>query len=264
MRPPESEADLETARALLMGASGGSLVALTGAGISTDAGIPDFRGPNGVWTRDPAAERLSSLSHYLADPEVRRQAWLSRLASPVWSAEPTPGHRALVSLERRGLLGAVVTQNTDGLHERAGHRSEAVIELHGNAHATVCWSCGDRTATAAVLARVAAGEEDPRCQRPAAPGVVCGGILKSATISFGQRLDPDMLDAAVRAVAAAETLLVVGTTLEVQPASSLVPLACKVGAAVIIVNGSPTALDSLARVVLRGSISELLVELASP
>lgn len=253
---------LEAARTLLAGADG-AVVALTGAGISTDAGIPDFRGPHGLWTRDPAAERLSSLSHYLSDPAVRRAAWRARLESPVFTAQPTAGHDALVTLERRGMLAAVVTQNTDGLHDRAGHRSAAVIELHGNALSTVCWSCGGRQSTKAVLARVAAGEEDPRCEERDENGTPCGGILKTATISFGQSLDPDVLDAAVRAVGAADVLVVVGTTLEVQPAASLVPLARRTGAEVIIVNGSPTALDSLARVVLRGSISHLLDRLAS-
>ena len=252
---------LETAARLVAGAGPGALLALTGAGISTDAGIPDFRGPDGVWTRDPSAERLSTLSAYLEDEQLRRRSWQSRLASPVWSARPTPGHRALVELERTGRLGVVVTQNTDGLHRAAGHRPERVIELHGTVHLTECWTCKQRQATASVLERVRAGEVDPRCRRRREDGSVCGGILKTATVSFGQSLDPEVLDRAVRAVVRAEVLLAIGTTLEVHPAAGLVPLARREGAAVVIVNGSPTALDGLAEAVVRGPISEVLPRL---
>ena len=234
---------------------------MTGAGISTDAGIPDFRGPNGVWTRNPAAERLSTLDAYLEDVEVRRTAWRNRLGSPVWNACPTAGHDALVELERQGRLSFVITQNTDGLHQRAGQDPSRVLELHGTAHYTDCWSCGNRTATAAVLERVRAGEDDPHCTVRVAGEHACGGVLKSATISFGQSLDPDTLDRAARAASNAEVLLAIGTTLEVHPAAGLVPLARRSGAAIVIVNGSPTALDSLADIVIRGSISAVLPRL---
>src|SRR5437588_7295446 len=106
------------------------IVALTGAGISTDSGIPDFRGPQGVWTRNPAAEKLSNIHHYMADPEVRKLSWKSRVEHPAWQARPNHGHRALVELERRGTLFAVVTQNIDGLHQRAGNSPDKVIEVH--------------------------------------------------------------------------------------------------------------------------------------
>ena len=252
--------------ARLVGRAGpGGIVALTGAGISTDAGIPDFRGPEGVWTRNPEAERLSSLRAYLDDEDIRRRAWSNRLSSPVWQAQPTRGHAALVELERRGLLSTVITQNTDGLHLLAGHQPDRVIEIHGTTHWTECWSCRDRQPTLAVLDRVRAGDPDPRCLRPAAAGAgECGGILKSATISFGQSLDPEVLDRSARAAMSATVLLAVGTTLEVQPAAGLVPLAQRRGAAVVIVNGSPTALDSLADVVVRGSISDVLPALIPP
>jgi NAD-dependent deacetylase len=254
----------EAAR-LVAGAGPGGLVALTGAGISTDAGIPDFRGPQGVWTRDPAAERLSTLSAYLSDEEVRRRAWQTRLDSPVWGASPTAAHEALVRLERMGILDTVVTQNTDGLHLLAGHEPDRVVEIHGTAHWTECWSCHDRQPTLSVLQRVRGGDPDPRCLRPRRDGAgVCGGIVKTATVSFGQSLDPGVLEAAVRAAARATVMLAVGTTLEVQPVAGLVPLARRSGAAVVIVNGSPTALDSLADVVVRGSISDVLPRLVPP
>jgi len=250
---------LAQARALI--ASAASVVALTGAGISTDAGIPDFRGPQGLWTLRPAAERLSSLSHYLEDVDVRRAAWQARLDSPIWTAQPTPGHRALVALERKGSLHTIVTQNTDGLHQLAGSSPGRVVEVHGSAHATVCWECGDRRATLEVLERVRAGEEDPRCRRTVGRGAdssECGGILKTATVSFGQSLDPDDLERAQLAAAGADVLVAVGTTLEVQPIAGIVPLARRMGTAVVIVNGSPTACDSIADVVVRASISEAL------
>jgi NAD-dependent deacetylase len=246
-----------------------SVVVLTGAGISTDAGIPDFRGPNGVWTRNPGAERMATLRHYLEDGEVRRAAWQSRLTSPVWGAEPTAAHRALVELEQRGRLHTLVTQNTDGLHILAGNSRERVVEVHGTAHDCVCWTCGDRRPTLEVLGRVRAGEDDPRCRQPAGgagtdsrgAGVECGGILKTATVSFGQSLDPDHLERANLAVAEADLLLAIGTTLEVQPIAGVVPLARHLGTTIVIVNGSPTACDELADVVVRGSISDVIPQL---
>jgi NAD-dependent deacetylase len=255
---------VRSAAALVAGAGPSGIVALTGAGISTDAGIPDFRGPQGVWTKNPGAERQSTLGAYLADPEVRCRAWQQRLDSPVWTAQPTPGHAALVDLERLGLLETVVTQNTDGLHLRAGTSRERLVEIHGTVHATECWRCHDRQPTRSVLARVREGDLDPHCRRLVEDGSVCWGILKSATISFGQSLDPEVLDRAVRAAAQARVLLAVGTTLEVRPAASLVPLAKSRGAAVVIVNGSPTACDHLADIVVRGSISAVLPALVPP
>lgn len=262
LEPPDPEA-LAAARAIVERAR--AVVALTGAGISTEAGIADFRGPNGVWTKNPAAEKMATLRYYLSDPEVRRRSWRGRLDSPVWSAQPTAGHRALVELERRGCLEAIVTQNVDGLHQLAGSRPDRVVEVHGTAHWTMCWSCGDRLPTQTVLERVRAGEEDPRCRRPVAEsGAPCGGILKTATISFGQSLVREDIERAERAANRADVLLAVGTTLEVQPVAGIVPLAARMGARVVIVNGSPTALDRLADVVVRGRIGEVLPALVRP
>jgi NAD-dependent deacetylase len=224
---------------------------LTGAGISTDSGIPDFRGPLGVWTKNPAAERSATLQTYLADPDVRRAAWQVRVESPLWSAQPNAGHRAIVDLEKAGKLNGLVTQNIDGLHQRAGSDPELVIEVHGTAWWTRCMSCADRRAMAETLARVRAGEADPPCE-------VCGGILKSDTISFGQSLVPEVIDRAMAVSRSCDVLLAVGSTLSVYPAASCVPLAAAAGARVAIVNAAATEMDHLAGAVLRGPISELL------
>ncbi len=227
------------------------IVVLTGAGISTDSGIADFRGPNGIWTKNPAAEKAATLQHYVSDPAARRAAWRNRLGSAGKTIEPNRGHEALVHLERRGKLIALITQNIDGLHHRAGTDPDRLIEVHGHTREVVCLSCGERAPMERALARVEAGEDDPPCR-------TCGGILKAATISFGQSLvEADL----VRADAAARTcdlLLAVGTTLGVYPAANVVPLAKRHGARIVILNGEPTEMDDLADVVLRGSISELL------
>lgn len=249
-----SDDDLHRARDLL--APPRRVTVLTGAGISTDSGIPDFRGPQGVWTRNPAAERASTLSHYLQDAEVRRQAWQSRLHSPAWEASPNAGHAALAELERDGRLVALVTQNIDELHQQAGSSPELVVELHGTMRWVVCWSCGDRGPMGPVLERVRAGEDDPRCQQ-------CGGILKSATISFGQNLVAEDLARAESAALACDLLLAVGSTLSVYPAAGLVPIAHSAGARIVIVNGEPTEYDRIADVVLRGPISAVLPALVA-
>jgi NAD-dependent deacetylase len=227
------------------------IVALTGAGISTESGIPDFRGPQGVWTKNPKAERLSNIQHYMSDPEVRRLAWQSRLDHPAWRATPNAGHRALVDLERRGLLHAVVTQNIDGLHQQAGHAPDTVIEVHGTMRDVMCMACGWRGPMGPVMDRVRAGEEDPDCER-------CGGILKSATISFGQALDPLVISRAMRAAEDADLLLAIGTSLQVYPVAGAVPLAKSAGARVVIVNAEPTPFDEIADAVLRDPIGEVL------
>jgi NAD-dependent deacetylase len=233
------------------------IVALTGAGISTDSGIPDFRGPQGLWTKDPKAERLSNIRDYMADPEVRKLAWQGRLRHPAWSAAPGPGHLALVDLERRGMLSALVTQNIDGLHQRAGSSPGLVIEVHGTIHDVVCMHCDWRGPMGIVLDRVRAGEEDPPCGE-------CGGILKSATISFGQALVPHVIERAMRAVERADLLLAVGTSLQVYPIAAAVPAARSAGARVVIVNAEPTPFDDVADAVLRGLIGDILPALCQP
>lgn len=230
------------------------IVVLTGAGISTDSGIPDFRGPRGVWTRNPAAEKLATLQHYVADPDVRRRSWRDRLESPAWQAQPNAGHRALVVLERRGKLHTLITQNVDGLHRMAGTSPERLVEIHGTMREVVCLNCGERAPMERALARVRAGEEDPACRS-------CGGILKSATISFGQSLVAEDLERARQAAQNGDMMFAVGTKLSVWPIAGVVPLAKEAGARVVILNAEPTEMDQLADMVLRGSISGLLPQL---
>jgi NAD-dependent deacetylase len=242
-------AELVAARAWMTEAA--RVVVLTGAGISTDSGIRDFRGPNGLWTKDPEAEKTATLSHYMSDPEVRRRAWRGRASSPAWTAQPNAGHRALVDLERTGRLRALITQNVDGLHQAAGTDPELLVEVHGTIREVVCMACDERAPMERALARVAAGEEDPPCRS-------CGGILKSATVSFGQNLDPDDLVRAEVAARSCDLLLAVGSTLTVYPVADVVPVAKASGARVVIVNGAPTAMDHLADAVITGSISDVL------
>lgn len=224
---------------------------LSGAGISTDSGIPDFRGPQGVWTKDPSAEALSTLQNYVADPDVRKRAWRSRQEHPAWEARPNAAHKALVDLERSGKLRAIVTQNIDELHQRAGSRPDLVIEVHGTMRRVTCLSCGESAPMERALERVAAGEEDPACRS-------CGGILKSATISFGQALDPGVFDAAVAAAADCDVFIAVGTSLGVYPVAGLCDIAVDRGARLVIVNAEPTPYDGQADAVVRDPIGEVL------
>ena len=233
------------------------VVVLTGAGISTDSGIPDFRGPQGVWTRNPLAEKMSNIHYYLADPEVRRASWQNRLSSPAWSAKPNAGHLALVSLEKRNKLHALVTQNIDELHQIAGNSAARVIEVHGTMRKFMCWGCGMRGPMQLVLERVRAGEPDPHCRD-------CGGILKSDTISFGQQLVPEVIDRAMAAAADADLFLAVGSSLQVYPVAGAVDIARSAGAKVVIVNAQPTPFDDVADAVLNDSISEVLPKICSP
>ncbi|HTJ39646.1 MAG TPA: Sir2 family NAD-dependent protein deacetylase [Dactylosporangium sp.] len=238
----------------------GSVVALTGAGISTDSGIPDFRGPQGVWTRDPEAMKLSSIEHYVADPDVRRRSWQERLRHPAWSATPNAAHRALAELAGAGLVTAVVTQNIDGLHQRAGLDAARVIELHGTIHETECLQCGARGPMRETLERVEAGEADPDCRG-------CGGILKSATISFGQQMNMATLTAAAEAALECRTFVAVGTSLTVHPAAGLVGVAAKHGARIVIINDAETPYDAIADEVIRepiGNVLPALVPTAKP
>jgi NAD-dependent deacetylase len=253
--------DVERARALL--ARAGRVIVLTGAGISTDSGIPDFRGPQGVWTKDPEAEKAANIEVYVSDPEVRRRAWQNRLTSPYWDAQPNEGHAAIVALERTGRLDTLVTQNIDGLHQKAGSDPALIVEIHGNSSEIVCLRCDHRQPAEPIHDRVRAGEDDPTCQELTRAGAICGGILKSATISFGQSLIVADLRRAEEAAARCDLLLCVGSTLAIYPAAGLVPIAARAGAVVVIVNGGPTEMDGVADVVVNGSISEILPALVN-
>jgi NAD-dependent deacetylase len=233
-----------------------AVAVLTGAGISTDSGIPDFRGPQGVWTKNPGAQQLFTYQAYLSDPALRRRSWQARRDHPAWRAEPNAAHTALAALARSSVDTSVITQNIDGLHQKAGTPAERVIELHGTMFGVVCVSCGDRSGMAEALARIEAGEQDPACGR-------CGGILKSATVMFGQPLDPVVFARAEQAATRCEVFLAVGSTLTVEPAASLCARAAAAGATLVIVNRDPTPYDRLAAEVIREPIGTAVPRLAA-
>ncbi|KPK35798.1 MAG: NAD-dependent deacetylase [Betaproteobacteria bacterium SG8_40] len=230
------------------------VVALTGAGISTESGIPDFRGPQGVWTKDPLAEKLSDIRYYMSDAEVRKAAWRSRLSHPAWHAKPNRGHMALAALERAGSLHALITQNIDGLHQLAGNSPDKVIEVHGTVRDVVCMACGAISPMPLTLDRVKAGEADPAC-------LDCGGILKSATISFGQALVPEVIEHAMSSAGQAEVFFAIGSSLQVYPIAGALPAARAAGARIVIVNAQPTPFDNMADAVFREPIGEILPRL---
>ncbi|MFD5800867.1 SIR2 family NAD-dependent protein deacylase [Streptomyces sp. NPDC127020] len=227
---------------------------LSGAGVSTDSGIPDYRGPNGLWRRDPEAEKLVTYEYYMGDPEIRRRSWLMRRANRTLGAEPNAAHRAVAELERSGVPVRVITQNVDGLHQLAGLSARKVLELHGTALSYVCTGCRVRGPMADALARVDAGEDDPPC-------LECGGILKSATVMFGERLDPVVMGEALAVSKACQVFVAVGTSLQVQPAAGLAGVAADHGARLVIVNAEPTPYDDMADEVVREPIGTALPEL---
>ncbi|MEH0548092.1 Sir2 family NAD-dependent protein deacetylase [Streptomyces sp. B21-105] len=227
---------------------------LSGAGVSTDSGIPDYRGPNGLWRRDPEAEKLVTYEHYMGDPEIRRRSWQMRRKSQALQAEPNAAHLAVAELEKSGVPVRVITQNVDGLHQLAGVPARKVLELHGTARSVVCTKCRVRGPMADALARLEAGEDDPRCPQ-------CGGILKSATVMFGERLDPVVLGEALAISKACTVFIAVGTSLRVQPAAGLAGVAADHGARLIVVNAEPTPYDDIADDVIREPIGTALPRL---
>lgn len=233
------------------------VVVLTGAGISTESGIPDFRGPKGVWTKNPQAEKLSNIHYYMSDPEVRKASWKSRLEHPAWNAKPNAGHYALAALEKRGKLHALITQNIDELHQMAGNSPEKVIEVHGTVRKVVCMACGMTAPMQKALDRVRAGEEDPPCRD-------CGGILKSATISFGQQLVPEVMEHAMRVSRETDVFITIGTSLQVYPIAGAVELASGAGARIVILNAEETPFDAMADAVFREPIGGILPQLLQP
>ncbi len=246
---PMPEADLDKIASWLRNAR--YVTVLTGAGISTESGIPDFRGPQGVWTKNPAAEKTATLQYYMSDPAVRRQAWQNRVNSEMWTAAPNAAHHALVDLERKDKLHALVTQNVDGLHLAAGQSPEIVVEIHGNVRDAKCMSCGWRGPMYETLERVRAGEDDPQCAS-------CGGILKSATISFGENLVAADLQQSQIASGRADVFLAIGTSLAVYPAAALPEIALRNGARLVVLNAEETPFDPLADIVVRDRLGEAL------
>lgn len=231
-----------------------SIVILTGAGISTESGIPDFRGPNGVWTKNPEAEKTATLQHYMSNRDARVRAWANRRNNPMSGATPNAGHLAIAELERRAKLELLVTQNIDGLHHAAGSDPERIVEIHGNVREFRCMSCTDRGPIERVLARVDAGEEDPPCRS-------CGGVLKTATISFGQDLVAADLMRSQAAARRCDLFFAIGTSLVVYPVAELPAIAMRAGARIVIATADPTPYDHIAEAVLRDPLGEVLPQL---
>ena len=252
--PRVESVDPEVSRAAGLVAQSERIVVLTGAGISTDSGIPDFRGPDGVWTKNPEAEKTATIQYYLSDTSIRQRSWARLAEGSMWAGrEPNAGHRALVRLEELGKLQLLITQNVDGLHELAGTSRDRLVEIHGTTRYVRCLECGEEAPMERAIERVNAGEADPPCRS-------CGGILKSATISFGQNLIHSDLERSELAARSCDLLLAVGTSLSVYPIANVVPIALQSGAEVVIINAEPTPFDREAAVVLQASISEVLPE----
>ena len=226
------------------------VVALTGAGISTESGIPDFRSPGGIWSRYDPEE--FSFQRFLASEDARRRYWeFSRDFYPVVaSAKPNAAHLALAELYRLGKLHCIITQNVDGLHQKSGVPEDKVIEIHGTLMFVVCLDCGKKYPRGEIQKRVEAGELPPRCE--------CGGVLKPATISFGQPMPAREMRLAEEAATSCDLFMVVGSSLVVYPAASLPLLAKRSGARLVIINLTPTAHDNYADVVIHGKASATL------
>lgn len=231
------------------------IVGFTGAGISTESGIPDFRSPNGVWAKN----RIVDYQSFLESEDERVEYWRQKVAAwpEMRAARPNAGHHAFVELHKRGKLVALVTQNIERLHQDSGLPAELVFELHGTTTEAVCLSCGDRITSDEACRRVEAGERAPRCR-------LCGGLLKPATISFGQAMPLDVLDLAKDAAENCDLMLAVGSSLKVEPAASIPLLAKHAGAKLVIVNRESTRLDRIADTVLNGEIGTILPEIARP
>jgi NAD-dependent deacetylase len=230
------------------------IVVLTGAGASTESGIPDFRSPDGIWRRYPPG----TYQDFISKPEARKRYWEMRrvLGDQVAAAQPNPTHYALAELERLGRLSGIITQNFDGLHQDAGNSPERVIELHGTSRMAACTLCGARSSMAALQQRVDVGEEDPQCE-------LCGGYLKAATILFGQPVPRTELDQAIALSKACDLFLVIGSSLRVSPASRLPMLAVEAGAPLLIINREPTPLDPRAGIVLRANAGEIMARVVA-
>lgn len=250
--------DKRVSDAALALAESSSILVFTGAGISTESGIPDFRGEDGLWKKvDPEDFHID---RYLSRPELRIRSWKMHHDGERWGArstlEPNRGHHAVVDLWRKSILAGVVTQNVDGLHQAAGLPDEAVAELHGNVRESHCLGCGESWPTEAILERVGTGEEDPRCG-------TCGGIVKTKVVMFGQNLDDFTMSRAFEFLANADGMLVLGSTVAVSPASDVVLYAAVRSIPIVIINKGPTEADHLAAARIDGSIGEHLPQLVS-
>jgi len=229
------------------------MAVFTGAGISTESGIPDYRGPNGVWAR----QQIPHIDTIRTDEDSRKAHWQERRVRypEMMAKQPNAGHRALVRFELAAKLLAIVTQNIDGLHLRAGHAPERVIELHGSTHRVRCLSCGRVWRGESIQQQLEGGETDPRCP-------VCAGVLRVGTILFGESLPERELRTAFAVAQACDLMLVVGSSLVVNPAARIPVIAKQNGSPLIIINRTPTTIDHLADVAVQAEAGPSLVRMA--
>jgi NAD-dependent deacetylase len=242
------DADIDDLRAMLDASS--RAVVFTGAGISTESGIPDFRSPGGFWTRMAPIE----FQDFVRSKAARQEAWRRKFATDVTmrAAEPNRGHRAVANLVRRGKVSAVITQNVDGLHQASGVPDAKVIELHGNTTYATCLDCAERYEIEDIRAAfLASGEEPPVCEK-------CLGLVKTATISFGQAMPEAAMRRARIETMAADLFIVVGSSLVVHPAATFPEVAKRNGARLVILNRDATGLDRIADLVLHREIGDTL------
>ena len=241
---------------------GKAIAVLTGAGISTSAGIPDFRGPDGVWTKHPDQTSVYDLDLFMSDREAREYSWRWQKESPVWRAHPGVAHRALARLEKAGMLTLLATQNFDALHEKAGNSSQVIVNLHGTIGTSHCMKCGQEYRTADIMERLDQ-EPDPHCRKrmPYQGNMPCGGIIKTDVVYFGQALPEGAMEKSMKLASSADEFWVIGSTLEVFPAASLVPVAAQAGVPITIMNLGQTQYDSLATRLIHEPIEEALPRL---
>jgi NAD-dependent deacetylase len=227
------------------------LVVFTGAGVSTESGIPDFRSPGGIWSRyDPDD---FTIQRYVADREARKRNWRYRREFLAVDPKPNRAHLAIAELERLEKLFFVITQNIDGLHSDAGNSAEKIIELHGTIRSSKCLKCDDRIPIEEIFKRIDAGEEDPHCLK-------CGGLLKAATISFGEAMPAEEMEKAEMCSRQSDLFIAIGSSLVVYPAAAFPMIAANAGARLVIVNYTPTDLDGRADLVIHGSAGSVMCE----
>jgi len=232
------------------------ILVFSGAGLSTESGIPDFRGPDGLWTKvDPDD---FTIDRWLARPDIRARGWKMHLEGELWGARstvtPNKGHKAILRLREAGRLAGVVTQNVDGLHHKSGLQDEFVAEMHGNVRNSHCLSCEGRWPTETVLQWIEAGDDDPHCP-------LCAGMIKTDTILFGEMLPDDEVRRASLFLAICDAVLVVGSTVSVWPAADVVQRAASEGKPVVIINKGETDADKLAEVRIDAGIGDVLPDI---
>ena len=238
------------------------IAVLTGAGISTSAGIPDFRGPEGVWTKHPEQQSVYDIDAFLHDQQAREYSWRWQKESPVWNAQPGEAHKALALLEQAGMLTLLATQNFDALHEKAGNTDKVIVNLHGTIGTSHCMTCHAKYDTADIMDQLDE-QPDPHCRRklPYRGNMPCNGLIKTDVVYFGEMLPEGAMETSMKRACEADEFWVIGSTLEVFPAASLVPVAAQAGVPITIMNMGRTQYDRLATRLIHEDIAVALPRL---